>query len=102
MPRQVRGSASANGRCTRCTAIMHPPEEVRSGAVALGVEAVALAPALHLLAYAADVLGDLADVALVLLAQRDALLAACIGRRACRRRELRGRDLFGHVCGCVF
>src|SRR3954465_1028891 len=71
--------------------------EVRSGAVALGIEPVALQPALHLLAHAPELDGDLADVAAVLLEQRDQLLAARVRRGLRGHGEPRAGDLFGQV-----
>src|SRR5262245_59157498 len=60
--------------------------------ITLGIDRVALEPALDLLAHAAELDGHLRDVAFVLLEQRDELVAARVLRCGGRRCEFRRRD----------
>src|SRR5664279_3935115 len=65
--------------------------------VASGIEAVPLQPALDLLAQLAELAGDLADVAAMLLEQHHQLIAAGVGFERRRDLEPRGRDLVGKM-----
>src|SRR5205085_7028526 len=68
-----------------------------SAAIPLGIEAVALEPALDLLAHAPELGRDLGDVALVLLEERVELIATGIGRGSGGSAEACARDVIGQV-----